>query len=184
MRSWCFADQTVMHTVTVVNTGNVQLRNVLPTTTLTAAASNSPQPVLPTYSCTLNGGTAADLPAGGFAILPQAGTLVCTAMYVFAAVDTIEAGDLTCSTQVAVSGATSKPGTTRTVNVHSLPQLDVSANNATCAEPVPNDASECQQLQRLARLEMYGQCQPHLWLISCAHSSTRAQLKYSHAFPL
>lgn len=136
----CAASQTVTHNVTVVNTGNVQLRNVLPTTTLTAGGQH---PTIPAYSCGFQGGAAAlALPAGGFAIVPKPGALVCTATYEFATVQTIEAGNLAFATQVAVAGATSKSGTARTVTVHSLPQLNVSADAATCAEPSPNDASE------------------------------------------
>lgn len=127
------AGDSVDHTVTITNTGNVQLRQVMVSATLTASGQAAAG-ALSAYSCSVNGDTPASLTNPGVTIPKVApGTLVCTATYTFDTVTKIEAGDLAIATTATAASATTKTGTSRTVTVHQLPHLDVSADNTACA---------------------------------------------------
>lgn len=136
----CTAGTVVTHTVTISNTGNVQLRTVTVATTLTTNAGGNTVTGLTNYSCSLNTATPTTLASPGVTV-PQAGVLVCTATYTFNTIGTIEAGNLQFATQVTAADITTQTGTA-TVTVHQLPQLDVSSSSVNCAEPNPNDESE------------------------------------------
>lgn len=125
------ADDSVVLTVTIVNTGNSQLRNVFPVTTLTTSSSGTPG-TLSVYSCSLDGAAAADLVSPGVTV-SKPGTSVCTASYSFGPIGKIEAGNLALATQVAAAELAAETGTMRTVTVHQLPHLVVTADNAACA---------------------------------------------------
>lgn len=136
------ADDSVVLTVTIFNAGNSQLRNVFPGTTLTTSSSGTPG-TLSVYSCSLNGASAADLASPGVTV-PKPGTLVCRASYSFGPIGKVEAGNLALATQVTAAELAAETGTTRTVTVHQLPHLDVTADNAACASASlsPNAAGE------------------------------------------
>jgi hypothetical protein len=137
----CAAGDTVQHTVVVTNTGNVQLRNVMITTTLTTNnGGNTVNTGLSSYSCSLVGGTPATLANTG-ELVPKSGVLTCLATYTFATVSTIEAGNLRFDTQVTATSATTQNGQ-NTVTVHQLPKLVLSSSSAGCADPSPNIAGQ------------------------------------------
>lgn len=135
------AGDIVTHTVVVSNTGNVQLRNVMITTALTTNnGANAVSPGLTSYNCSRDGSAATTLLSPG-TLVPQGGVLTCTATYTFTAISTIEAGNMRLDTSVAAASVTAQTDQ-KTVTVHQLPQLVVSADSTNCVDPNPNDESE------------------------------------------
>jgi hypothetical protein len=130
----------VQHTVVVTNTGNVQLRDIMVTTTLTTNNGANTVSGPTSYSCNLVGGPTTTLLSPG-TLVPQGGVLTCTATYTFTAISTIEAGNLRLDTSVAAASVTAQTDQ-KTVTVHQLPQLVVSADSTDCVDPNPNDESE------------------------------------------
>lgn len=128
----------MVHTVTVQNTGNSQLRAVGIATTLTAAGVGGTVNTLPAYSCSINSGAAFTLASPSTTTLPHAGSMTCTATYAFDTVATIEAGDLAFATSVTADQASAVSGPTRTVTVQQLPAISVSLADPTCASGTPS----------------------------------------------
>jgi len=136
------AGQSVTQTVLIHNTGNVQLRDVNLTTTL-STATGAQAAALPAYSCQLDGGPSAlTLPAA----LPQGSNLTCVTTYHFSNVQQIEAGDLhfdTMASAAALSEFIILP--TKVVAVPGLPKFNMTLDAQACeaAQPSPNFAGGC-----------------------------------------
>lgn len=133
------------YTVVVTNTGNVKLRGVTITTTLTTAGPTPVPSGLTAFSCSspaINTGTAFTLGVAGTDLL-HAAVLTCTATYTWSTVETIEAGDLAFASAVTATsyGSTIAVGPD-TVTVPSTPQLAFTLDQALCdaASPTPNRA--------------------------------------------
>lgn len=125
----------------VTNTGNVQLRNLLITSTLTTDSGATTVTGLTSYSCRINSAGAVTLASPGVILPKGAATpdkVVCTASYTFATIDTIEAGQLAIATQVTAADMSTQTGPSRTVSVPNHPQVLVTLPDATCAAATPN----------------------------------------------
>jgi hypothetical protein len=122
----------------VVNTGNVQLREVQISTALSGGATTG----LSAYSCTsaaINSGTSFQLGVAG-TTLPHAATMTCTASYAFDTIDKIEAAEIvfTASVTAADLGSTVDGGAS-TVTVIKLPQVSVTLSDPTCPGTIANN---------------------------------------------
>lgn len=128
------AGQSVVHTLVITNTGNVRLRDVAITTTLTTSQGAQ---ALSSYTCTATGGTATSLTPSARDLL-HSGVLTCTATYTFDTVATIEAGSLSFDTTVAAAGVSPDVTVpTQTVVVVNSPRLLLTLDSAACSATAP-----------------------------------------------
>jgi hypothetical protein len=149
------AGQMVQHVVVIHNTGNVRLRGVDISTTLSRASV----PVLTSYICT--GGDNTTLPSS----LNVSITMTCTADYTFANVTDIEAGDLnfTASVQATDLGAvvTAQPEI-QMLRVINAPSVQLTLNASACDSP--RVYSKCPYrhgwVDRLLSLQQLRNCPP------------------------
>lgn len=136
------AGQSVTQTVLIHNTGNVQLRDVNLSTTV-STATGAQAAALPAYSCQLaGGGSTLTLPAA----VPQGSSLSCVATYSFSNVQQIEAGDVrfdTIASAAALSEYIIPP--IKVVAVPGLPKFNMTLDAQACeaALPSPNFAGGC-----------------------------------------
>lgn len=122
------------HTVTITNTGNVKLRGITISTTVTQGPlATAVTSSLSLYNCT--GGSDAALPTA----LNVSSVMVCTATYTFAAVQDIEAGNLLFAS--TVSATQLDPATvqavpaTQNLTVVNAPSITLQLNASACDKP-------------------------------------------------
>lgn len=118
----------VQHVVVIHNTGNVRLRGVDISTTLSRASV----PVLTPYMCT--GGDNDTLPSS----LNVSSSMTCIANYTFDAVTDIEAGDLNFTATVQATNlgpaVTAQPET-QVLRVINAPSVQLTLNASACDAP-------------------------------------------------
>lgn len=125
-----------MHTVVITNDGNVRLRAVTISTTL-STASNNAVTGLGAYQCRLDGDSADTALGAGLAV-PVGRILTCKATYTFASVELIEAGNLTFASPVTATayGSSVSVGPVVAV-VLAMPHFSLTLDGSKCAAGQP-----------------------------------------------
>lgn len=124
------------HTVVITNDGNVRLRAVTISTTLSTASSNAVTG-LGAYGCRLNGDSSDTALGAGLAV-PVGRILTCKATYTFDTVALIEAGNLSFNSLVTATGYGGNVAAGPVVvGVPALPNFSLTLDNSKCAAGQP-----------------------------------------------